>query len=282
MGEANQKKRRFLELHPVCAFCGGGVAAVSEEHCPPKSMFRGRNWPQGFNWPACKSCNGGTSNDDLLLALIARASAEDPDRSLPGLLKLANRQFPGLTSRMLPSAIEARKLNRRIGTLPAPGQTHQEVSAIKIPPEAKAAVRKVCAKLGKAIYYKETGRVFPNDGCIILQWETRSRRDSEFFTAKALADIPAVFIETKRSGKFLDDQFQIKVSATNEGAYLSVQVQFSQSICALIVLSPIPGKLEATVLDIEKRKGPKHSYGVLQSAVPAQSEAGPLIPLATA
>ena len=72
MGEKKNRRETFLLAHPVCVFCGGGAKATTKEHCPPRSMFQGRQWPEGFEFPACDSCNHGTSDQDLLVAMLAR------------------------------------------------------------------------------------------------------------------------------------------------------------------------------------------------------------------
>lgn len=58
MGEARIKqynRRQFLKEHPVCCYCGD--AATTTDHCPPRSFFERRGWPEGYEFPACGPCN---------------------------------------------------------------------------------------------------------------------------------------------------------------------------------------------------------------------------------
>lgn len=82
MGE---KKRRseshaaLLRRHPYCIFCGGEKRATTIEHTPPRIMFRRKDRPNELIFPACDSCNKGTSHADMVAAMIGRLSVpSDP------------------------------------------------------------------------------------------------------------------------------------------------------------------------------------------------------------
>jgi hypothetical protein len=62
MGMAKNLREEFFTKNPWCIFCGGTVAATTVEHCPPRAMFDNKEWPEGYAFPACASCNGGSSN----------------------------------------------------------------------------------------------------------------------------------------------------------------------------------------------------------------------------
>jgi len=178
MGAAARHRRAFLTAHPRCAFCGGSASATTIEHCPPRAMFQFRLWPEGFEFPACEPCNLGTNDHDLLIAMLARMDPfelkGDQDGKHAGLMKAVNRQLPGLFQKMMLSASEARHRNREHGLQPAPGQTHQETGLVNIPEEFHHAVSVLARKLSKGIYYRETGRPFPDDGCLLLNWFTNA------------------------------------------------------------------------------------------------------------
>lgn len=122
MGAGTKHRKRFLQEHPICIFCGGSTPAITIEHCPPRSLFQKREWPFGFEFPACQTCNNGSSDEDLLIAMFGRM---DPfhnkgnlDGRHPGLMHNVHKQFPNLLSNMMPSASEARKHNRLYGITP--------------------------------------------------------------------------------------------------------------------------------------------------------------------
>ena len=78
MGQKNKRKAAFLVAHPICCFCGGGAKAVEVDHTPSRSFFVERDWPLGYEFPACKSCNRDAGLSEAVCASIARAGG-NPD-----------------------------------------------------------------------------------------------------------------------------------------------------------------------------------------------------------
>jgi hypothetical protein len=142
-------------------------------------MFENKQWPEGFEFPACVKCNGGSSDDDLVVAMLARINpfndVGNRDGRLPGLLRQASRQFPGMLKKMWPTAGEARQWNREIGLKPAAGQTQRNAAhVVRVPEEFHEAVCTLARKLAKGLYYNETGKIFPPGGGLSLYWFTNA------------------------------------------------------------------------------------------------------------
>jgi hypothetical protein len=91
MGSAKNYRRNYLIINPLCAFCGQPATTI--EHCPPRAMFQFRQWPEGFEFPSCETCNLGTGDHDLLISMLARMDPfeqnGDADGRQVGLMKMA-------------------------------------------------------------------------------------------------------------------------------------------------------------------------------------------------
>lgn len=77
-GQAKRKqynRQQFLKEHPWCAYCG--AAATTTDHCPPRSFFIGRIWPERYEFPACFSCNDKGRQDEQVLAVLVRIGLSD-------------------------------------------------------------------------------------------------------------------------------------------------------------------------------------------------------------
>ena len=72
MGEAKNKRRRFLERHPLCCFCGGLTPAITIDHVPARTCFAGRAAPEGFEFPACVACQSATRLDEMAFGFAVR------------------------------------------------------------------------------------------------------------------------------------------------------------------------------------------------------------------
>lgn len=172
MGSGTRRRKKFLTENPYCIFCGGRKPSCTIEHCPPRSMFQNRSWPEGFEFPACNECNYGTSNQDLLIAFLARmdpiTEKGDLDGKLKGIMYMVNKQYPTLYNQMRLSASEARRRNKELGITPFQGFTHQEMGVVNIPEDLHQSVCKLASKLAKALYYKETSIAFPLEGELMM------------------------------------------------------------------------------------------------------------------
>jgi hypothetical protein len=105
MGSATRHRKAFLIANPVCAFCGGNTPAATIEHCPPRAMFQRRQWPEGFEFPACEACNQDTGDDDLVVAMLARMDPFEDRGNLdgkgPGIMAAVSQQYPGIFGKMM-------------------------------------------------------------------------------------------------------------------------------------------------------------------------------------
>jgi hypothetical protein len=234
-------------------------------------MFQKRQWPEGFEFPACKICNQSSDNQDLIIAMLARfdptGRQSDDDGKLAGLMKAVNLQFPSLFNQMMPSAVEARQRNRELGITPPHGGTHQEAGAVKIPAQIHEAVCVFARKLGKAIFYKESGNIFPDAGCILLNWFTNADflRDGKYATFESLQELGGNVPTLKRSSQFLNSQFQYKLSISDKKDVFVLQALFGKAFGLVLFGSSQTGLLEASVLRLRKQTGRPGPFTVLQS-----------------
>jgi len=264
MGQSRTRKLAFFAAHPRCAFCGGQRPAETVEHCPPRAMFQHRAWPEGYEFPSCFLCNSGSSDDDLLVALMARMDpfedAGDQDGKVLGLIKQVQRQLPGVLAEMMPSPAEARRINRELGVEPEPGQTHQDTGAMKVPARLDTAVKRFASKLSKAIYYKATHRPFPSNGEIAAHWFTNVElfRHGFFPAFRALQEIGGIMPEHVRSSRLLNDQFTVKWSPSEDIQVFVLQTMFGKSFGTVTFGSVTPGLIGPHLSQMQSNHPSEH------------------------
>lgn len=264
MGQSRNRKQAFFATHPVCAFCGGEASAETVEHCPPRSMFQHRAWPEGYEFPSCVACNAGSSDDDLLVALLARMDPNEgtgnEDGKVLGLIKQIQRQHPHLLAEMMPSPSDARRINRTLGVEPEPGQTHQDTGAMKVPARLDAAVKLFAAKLSKAMYYKATHRPFPKTGEIAVHWFTNVEllRHGYFPAFHALQEIGGIMPEHVRASRPLNDQFAVKWSLSDDLKVFVLQTLFGKSFGTVTFGSVNQGLIGPHLAQLQKNRPSEH------------------------
>lgn len=248
--QARAKKAAFFAKNPYCIFCGGATIATTIEHCPPRALFIDRHAPDGYIFPACKACNGGTSDDDALIAMLGRmnpfTTENNLDGKVPGLIKNASRQHPGLIIDMLDlSPVQARKAARDLKITRPAGLTYQQSGIVNVTDHMDQSVRVFAKKLSKAVYFKETGKIFPIDGEIQLNWFTNVDlfRYGTFPVLDAFAEIAADKPKIERNRQDLSNQFDYRFSVSSDGKYAVLRALFGKAFGFVTILSPIAGML---------------------------------------
>lgn len=247
---ARDRKSAFKLKHPYCIFCGGEAPMTTIEHCPPRAMFQDREWPEGFEFPACSACNHGSADDDLIVAMMARINpfegSAGGDGKFNDLIGSVHQQHPKLFEKMTPTAIEARRLNKKLGIKVVPGKTQQGMGVAKTPPEMHRAMEVFAAKLGKAIYYLDTGRVFPQHGELAMRCSGNSEivAKGQYGLVNTLSELPGHTPLLKRGKRSINSQFEYKLSMSEKKDLFAIVATFGLGFAVVIFGSPRPGLIK--------------------------------------
>jgi 5-methylcytosine-specific restriction endonuclease McrA len=65
------RRQEFFKAQPRCVYCG--ATATTTDHCPPRSFFERRQWPETYDYPACEPCNASARLDEQALAVLFRS-----------------------------------------------------------------------------------------------------------------------------------------------------------------------------------------------------------------
>lgn len=204
----------------------------------------------------------------MLARMDPTDSSGNDDGRVPGLIKNVASQFPEMIRKMLPSAIEARQKNRALGIKPGPGQTHQDVAPILVPEEMSQAVATFSRKLAKAVYVREVGAVFPNEGTLLLNWFTNAEivQHGKYVLFELLKDVAGRSVPLRRGGKYLDEQFQYKLSIAPENNVFILQARFGVAFGLVVFGSTEPQVIEPVVEQLREKYGKNGPFIILQSA----------------
>jgi len=230
MGDAKQKRdrrRQILDAHPWCIYCG--AHATTTDHCPPKSAFRGRNWPDTYEFPACEPCNSGARLDEQVLAALFRSDfAEGNDAQLAEWEKLAqgvkNNQPAIAAEWQVPTRNEIKRILRLAYGSEGDRRRQRGWSAIYIGPRTQAVIDRFMIKLSKALYFKHNNHAF--DGVLYTHHINKLRVDT---TPEYLAGVYAMapsLPTVDRNKKSLSDQFIYRFNHNPEHRVMYAVVEF--------------------------------------------------------
>lgn len=130
------------------------------------------------------------------------------------------------------------------------------------------AVETFSRKLAKAVYFREVSEIFPNQGTLLFNWFTNAQlvQHGKYVLFELLKDVPGRAVPLIRGGKYLDEQFQYKLSITPVNDVFMLQARFGVAFGIVIFGSTEQQVIEPIVEDLRLKYGKDGPFVVLQSA----------------
>lgn len=241
-GRNKRRREAFFAQHRFCCFCGGQTPATEIDHIPARYLFLNRQWPVGYEFPACGACNDASAADELVMGFLVRIQLRDltPDEerdTAKATQQLADRH-PEIVARMKElSRTETRRYLRDRGMSLSSFQGLGEPYIVTMPGELTAVPERYGDKLGRALYYHHTGRIVPPSGGVTVKAMSNAQfmaPDFPWQNFSVLSGIPAI----TRSGVSLHQQFNYRYAVafedgTGGGAFM---MQFGEGVAILALV----------------------------------------------
>ncbi len=251
MAGKNQHKKQFLEAHPFCCFCGGYTPSTEIDHIPSRVLFNNRQWPVGYEFPACQQCNRASRHDEQVVGLLSRLYPEPntkkKEKEFDERLRAVADNYPGLLEEMMSIPDQAQTTLSKYniptpGRIPPAGLAFLSVKG----PLVNAAVANFGRKLFMALYYKHTGKILPKDGGIAILWYSNLQIENDEIP-RGFAPLVSGFPNLERSKMDLSDQFFYRFGVTDD-LKASVFLAFFRRSFAIL------GYVNAAAVDISLPK----------------------------
>lgn len=215
MGEAKNRSRsqkKILERASRCIYCTEPPATI--EHMPPLAMFRDRARPSGMEYPACESCNRGTSTADLVACLMAHIAPFDGAGhwridAARRFVRHLRREEPGLAAELMRSDKATREWLR------APNGLFRETHRVNADgPILKRHMDIFSAKLGMAIFYEHIGAPLPSNGAVCTTWFLNA--GLTVVAAEAILSILPAHATLRQGTKVVSEQFAYRYNTDDK------------------------------------------------------------------
>lgn len=163
MGQRKQKRLIFFKEHPFCCFCGGGVTTEELDHQPARAFFIGREWPEGFVFPACTQCNRLSKDaENAISAIIFTATTKSDKARKRQQLDWFGANRPDIIAKLKMTNKEKREFSRASSIRPAQGMLWREFPVIKLESDIWRSYFEIIArKILLAFHYKACGSHYP-------------------------------------------------------------------------------------------------------------------------
>lgn len=239
MSNNKRRKQKFFSEHSKCCFCGGDTPAVEQDHFPSRAIFDDRQWPEGFVFPACSSCNRSSSRPEIIISFLSRVHTieenEKHSRAIEKCLTSIEYNYPGLLKQMQLSSRQARNAVKLYG-LPKPeNSSYSELPLLSLDsPIINEAVTIFGVKLMLALYYKHLGKALPASGGIALKWFSNLQILNGEIPEEIRSSLTC-FSVTQRCNTSLQDQFFYQYGKSEkEGAGFLAVFRMSFAIVGIV------------------------------------------------
>jgi hypothetical protein len=264
MGEHKAKQynqKQYLQHNPFCCYCG--ALATTTDHIPSRVYFIKRNWPEGFEFPACNKCNAETRIDEQVVAFLFNLSLIN---NSPAIDDLMNRLGKGIANNApeilvewganMPTSASGRKRAFRDAFGPLGDELrHQKCGMIDIGPLTKQSVDRYITKLGKTLFYKHVGRIL--DGYIFPDWHNIYTDPAEALQQRLrnLQKFAKDVVIPERANKPMTEQFFYRYHCDPDRGLLFAAVMFSEQMMfdLIVVTAPAMERLLSDVGQIETK-----------------------------
>ena len=230
MGQARIRRQRFFTEHPNCCFCGGDVAATTQDHQPGRLFFDDRKWPKDFVFPACVECNRLSRDSEKLLRVLAVPDGQDDANLLKWkrTLQHINKTRPELIPSLFSSTREIRGILRDQGIEKPDGVLLRDIPIMKLDPTLwDKHFETVGRKLLLALHYQCFKKPLSKDGELWLLYSTNAQHHELTEIFANLANNLAVPIA---QGDRIGNQFSLRWGMAPDAAVAAWAVQLHMRV----------------------------------------------------
>ena len=242
MGEAKNKRQRFLAAHPLCCFCGGSEPATTIDHVPPRTCFPDRIGPEGFEFPACDHCQRASRIDEMAVAFFVRLVDPDEasyreDQTSKALLGIKNNAPEVIPHFNLPGAAK-RRFYREFDIQRPVGVFSSDLPVVGVPEEAHEPLLRYARKLACALFYREMGRPAPPDYCVWTSWYQGANR-AHMLGLRKFVEMTPLVTKGERPNLEFGNRFGYRCNKTNTPDLFAALAQFGEGLTmAMVIVNP--------------------------------------------
>lgn len=232
------RKARILREHPVCCFCGGVRAAITLDHVPPKACFPRGFWPEGFEFPACKRCNNGTSMYDTIFGFYSMLHDFNEGNRTPEDRKRCEelrKEIAGRYPEALPDPATGEPV-QRVGSIVTP---YPVAFSVKTPLVADQAMNAIGEKLAHDLYYREMKAIVKARHKFFVVRDQIQRAGAENLTAFLKRLLPDLRVGSRSNIKKYGNRSAYMSGCKPKEDLFAFAAQFGYGLlCWVMVLGP--------------------------------------------
>jgi hypothetical protein len=229
--------RDFLAENPLCIYCGGVTPATTRDHAPSRQVFYLRQWPEGYVFPSCDTCNSAVKDAEQVMALISRITLAPKTpretREFVEIVRAVRNNYPAVLKEMRATPEQTAEYLSKpwLPALSKAGLAAPEPLSLR-GPLVRQHAEMFARKLFTALHYKEFRKIIPPEGGIVWRWYANTERfdgalPDEF--TRLIQQRPTI----RHTRRDLTDQFFYTFAKATDGEVAGYYAMFRQSFAML-------------------------------------------------
>jgi hypothetical protein len=235
-----RQTRTFLVSHPWCIFCGGIARSETRDHVPSRQTFHLKDWPEGYEFPACSECNQATKHAEQVMALISRMHPDGKSAAerleVKHIFQAVKNNYPDVLRELRATPAQRAEYLAKpwLPELIKAGKAAPEPLSLRGPLVAQCAAT-LARKLFTALHYKEFGKIVPAEGGIWWKWYSNVQRLDNAMPDD-LIGLMRIRPTIQRTRRDLSDQFVYTYAKAEDGDLAGYFATFRQSFAMIGVI----------------------------------------------
>ena len=104
------------------------------DHIPSRVLFDERQWPEGYEFPACVPCNRATRHDEQVVAMLSRAYLDaitlKGKNQTQKIFRAVAYNYPEILTEMQPTIRQKRNAAKKYNIAIAKGESSADIPAL--------------------------------------------------------------------------------------------------------------------------------------------------------
>jgi hypothetical protein len=225
-------KQEFLSEHPQCCYCNGLRRSEERDHAPARIIFRGRNAPEEFEFPACGECNRAAALSEQVTAFYIRSidadsvplDAAEFDKLIQGIVNNAPDALPYKDASSAPLTSSALDADVAVRT-------------VSIPKAAKRHISLFGSKMLYAMHYRVAGKPANSSQRSLVMWAQAGSEAADIVRERANLWFDDLKVG-QRGNVDLGNQFRYQTGHNPAHGYLGLHMSFGEALVYFCVLGP--------------------------------------------
>ncbi|WP_277667449.1 hypothetical protein [Novosphingobium lindaniclasticum] len=200
---------------------------------PNRASFPNREGPEGYEFPACATCQTDTRLDEIAFSCMVYFNSHDEtlfdERGFTRLIQGLKNNLPHMNEFRDLSPNQKRRALTHFGIERPHGTPLAELGLVTVHPEFNERTKRYLCKLARALFYKHVGRPAKSSSIAWSAWAQGKGTNSQKTLEQWLSVTP-IHVQGTRSNFDFGNRFRYRINYSDELEVFLAAGQFGDGL----------------------------------------------------